>query len=79
MPSKRLKYGVRVPHTVKEALALDNQNGNRPREKAIKREMHAMLENDYTYFEFNDSGYNPEVEYQKTHLHIIFDVKTDLR
>ena len=74
---QRLKYGVKVPNTVKEAIALDQSNGNKFWQEAIKKEMEALLELDC--FEFRDAGDIPLGEYQCTNLHIIFDVKTDLR
>ncbi len=76
-PKKRLKYGVEVPNTVKQALELDELNGNSYWQDAIKKEMDALMELDC--FEFRDAGDIPGSDYQKTKLHMIFDVKTDLR
>ena len=74
---QRLKYGVKAPNTVREALALDESNGNKLWQEAIKREIDALLE--LGCFEFREAGDIPSGEYQCTNLRMIFDVKTDLR
>ena len=76
-PGPRFHYGVQVPRTVEQALALDKANGNNLWKEAIDKEMTALR--DLKCFEFRDKGDIPGDEYQKTRLMMIFDVKNDLR
>ena len=76
-PPKRLKFGVQVPRTVKEAINFDKINNNTLWQDAIKKEMQALYES--ACFEFKDSSFKPGMDFQKTRLHMIFDVKNDLR
>jgi hypothetical protein len=39
LPPKRLKYGVQVPCTVKEAISFDSENNNTLWQDAMKKEM----------------------------------------
>ena len=75
--SKNFKYGVQVPRTIAEALELDAANGNNHWQEAIDKEMKALL--DMECFEFLKDGESPGQDFQKTRLHMIFDVKNDLR
>lgn len=78
-PPKKLKYGVQVPRNVDEAYQLDKDNGDTLWADAIDKEMAALYELDC--FEYREKGYRPQQEegYQWTRVHMIFDVKTDLR
>ena len=76
-PPKHLKYGIQVPRTVKEAYEFDKVNGNTHWREAIEKEMQALK--DMECFEFKDNTYQPPADFQKTRLHMIFDVKSDLR
>ena len=74
----RLKYGIKVPVSVEEALAIDAANGNTLWRDAMGLEVGALL--DLNCFEFKPKGWTPgEPGYQKTNLHMVFDVKHDLR
>jgi len=67
------KYGVRLPKTVAEALALDKEEGNTLWYDAIQKEM----KNVQTAFKFLSRGESAPVGYKEIPCHIIFDVKMD--
>jgi hypothetical protein len=67
------KYGVRLPKTVAEALALDKEEGNMLWYDAIQKEM----KNVQTAFKFLSRGERAPVGYKEIPCHIIFDVKMD--
>ena len=76
------KYGVRLPHSVQEALEIDRQTGTDFWWKAIQKEMGKVM----IAFEFDES-LTPDqlradktayVGFQEITCHIIFDVKMDL-
>ena len=69
----RYKYGAQVPRTVKEAVRIDEQNQNTLWSEAIKKEVQALV--DLDCFEFKGKNYIPDDTYQKTRLHLVFDVK----
>ncbi|KAI2490038.1 Reverse transcriptase (RNA-dependent DNA polymerase) [Fragilaria crotonensis] len=78
------KYGVRLPHSVQEALQIDKETGTDFWWKAIQKEMKkVMVAFDYvesvTPQQIRDglakSGY---VGFQEIKCHMIFDVKMDL-
>jgi Reverse transcriptase (RNA-dependent DNA polymerase) len=71
------KYGVEVPRSVRHALELDKKNGNTFWADAIKLEVGNLI--DVECFEFKDPDYKVDGQYQKKTLHVIFDVKHDLR
>ncbi len=68
-PPKRLKYGVQEP----------KDDGNNLWAEAINKEMSALYEMDC--FSYHEKGYKPNKHegYQWTRVHMIFDVKKDLR
>jgi len=68
-----VKYGVRVPRTLKEARRLDRENGNDLWEKAYKKEM----KNVGIAFRILAEGERAPVGYSKASGHLIFDVKMD--
>ena len=72
-----MKYGVQVPRNVKEAYLLDEKNGDTYWQNAIKLEMDSLLE--MNCFDFKSKDFLPDADYQRTTLHVIFDVKQDLR
>ena len=76
-PPTRFKYGVQVPRNIMDAQRLDQLNGNTLWMDAVQKEMQALY--DLDCFEFREAGYNPGSDYQVTRLHLIFDVKNDLR
>mmetsp|Transcript_25890 Transcript_25890/g.30071 ORF Transcript_25890/g.30071 Transcript_25890/m.30071 type:complete len:191 (+) Transcript_25890:856-1428(+) len=71
------KYGIEVPRHVNHAIRLDAQNGNTYWQDSMKKEVDSLLI-DMDCFEFKEEGHCPGEEYQKTTLHMVFDVKHDL-
>ncbi|MGH7955315.1 MAG: reverse transcriptase domain-containing protein, partial [Gloeomargaritales cyanobacterium] len=71
-------FGFRVSKDAKEAYALDAINKNKLWEEAIKKEMSAL--DKLHCFEYKDSNYKPDEEYQYAPLRLIFTIKKeDLR
>ena len=75
--TKVFKYGIQVPRSVTEAISIDEKNGNTYWQDAMRLEVGALV--DLDCFEFKPEGYHPGSGYQKTTLHMVFDVKHDLR
>ena len=73
------KYGIQVPRSVKHADELDVKNGNNFWKEAFEKEVKALL--DLDCFEFHPAGYHQSLDktWQRTTLHMVFDVKQDLR
>jgi hypothetical protein len=77
------KYGIRLPHSVKEALAIDAETGTDLWYQAILKEMKNVrpafkLRDDLTPLELlSDPKILPG--FQKINLHMIFDIKADLQ
>jgi hypothetical protein len=67
------KYGIEVPNSIKEALALDRANGNSFWTDAINKEMG----NVGVAFEVLPSGAKAPPGWKRSSGHIIFDVKMD--
>ena len=65
------KYGVRVPRSVKEALQIDEENGDSFWKDAIKLEM----KNVDVAFKYLEEGAKQPVGYKKIPVRLIFDVK----
>ena len=65
------KYGIRVPHSVKEAIEIDQANGNTLWQDAIKKEMINIR----PALEIWEKDEDLLVGYQKINCHIIFDIK----
>ena len=65
------KYGIRIPKSVKEAYAIDAENGDRYWTKAIKEEM-AKIKG---AIRVHKGSTNDLVGYQQITGHMIFDVK----
>lgn len=74
---RQFKYGIEVPRNVEHALKLDEANGNTFWFDSIRKEVEDVIALDC--FEFKEAGYNPGSGWQRTTLHIVFDVKHDLR
>mmetsp|Transcript_6234 Transcript_6234/g.11778 ORF Transcript_6234/g.11778 Transcript_6234/m.11778 type:complete len:92 (+) Transcript_6234:53-328(+) len=72
----QFKYGIEVPRNVVRALELDMRNGNTYWADSIKKEVDDLIELDS--FEFKEAGYDPGEGWRMT-LHMVFDVKQDLR
>ena len=76
------KYGVRLPHSVQEALQIDKETGTDFWWQAIQKEMKKVM----VAFEYDDQ-LTPEqartdrskyVGFQEINCHMVFDVKMDL-
>ena len=64
------KYGIRLPHSVEEALRIDEETETDSWRKAIEKEMKNVM----PAFEFHDDDKMP-VGYAKIRCHMDFDVK----
>ncbi len=67
------KFGIDVPRTVKEALALDLKNGNTLWADAIAKEMKEVC----VVFNILPDGHSAPIGYQKIPCHMIFDMKME--
>jgi hypothetical protein len=67
------KFGIRIPHSVEEALRIDKENGDSLWQDAIQKEMTNVM----VAFKFLGKGVEPPPGYQKIKCHMIFDVKLD--
>ncbi len=67
------KFGIQMPKTVQEALAIDREMGTDCWRKAIEKEM----KNVEVAFTFLEPGHSVPNGYQKLPLHFVFDVKMD--
>jgi hypothetical protein len=65
------KYGIKLPHSIREAIEIDRENGNTLWQDAIKMEM----KNNRVAFEEFNGDITRLVGYKKITGHIIFDVK----
>jgi len=65
------KFGVRIPHSVKEALDLDKNNGDTLWHDAICKEMKIVR----VAFEEYDGNVSELVSYKKLDMYMIFDIK----
>ena len=65
------KFGIRLPHSVEEALAIDRENGDTLWWDAICKEM----KNVRVAFEEYDGDVKDLVGYKKLDMHMIFDIK----
>ena len=67
------KFGIEIPKTVKEALALDRKNGNTLWADAIAKKMKEVC----IAFNILPDGRSVPIGYQKIPCHMIFDVKME--
>ena len=65
------KYGVQMPKTVRQAIELDNKNGNTLWWDALMKEMRNVR----PAFEVYEGDVSKLVGYQKIRCHIVWDVK----
>ena len=72
-PKRTHKFGIEVPKTVKEALALDLKNGNTLWADAIAKEMKEVC----IAFNILPDGRSAPIGYQKFPWHMIFDEKME--
>ena len=69
-----MKYGLKVPKTVREALEIDKENGNSHWADAIKKGLGNVL----VAFKLLEDDEPTPTRLMKIPYHIIFDVKFDL-
>ena len=75
---RRIKYGIRVPNNVKEALFFDRENKNTLWNDSIKKEMAAL--DKAQVFQYMPGHYKIPKDFQFAPLRVIFDIKQeDLR
>ena len=75
---KRMKFGIKIPNSVKEALLFDKENNNNMWSEAIKKEMGAL--DKAGVFEYKNPDFIIPDNYQYAPLRMIFEVKQeDLR
>ena len=74
MIKRDIKFGIRIPRTVKEALEFDTNNGNDLWQASINKE----LKNVKVAFELLAEGEEPPIGSKLIPYHIIFDVRPDL-
>ena len=74
---KVFKFGVEVPRNLKEALALDNYNGNELWSKATDKEVNELLE--HKTFAIHDSKATIPFDYKFVPVQFVFDNKFDGR
>jgi hypothetical protein len=67
------KFGIELPKTVEDALALNRKNDNNIWKLAIEK----LMKNVQPEFNFLDQGDCAPNGYQKIKLHMIFDVQID--
>ena len=72
------KYGIQVPRTVEQARQFDAANGNTYWQDAMDKEVKALM--DLDCFEVKPAGHSSTLDntWQKTTLHMVFDVKQSL-
>lgn len=71
---KNMKFGIKIPNSVQEAIELDRQNGNSLWQEAINKE----FSNSNVAFQVREEGEDAPVGWSKITCHLIFDVKMDL-
>ncbi len=77
------KFGIRLPHSVEEALRIDQENGNHFWEEAIKKEMKKIMS--MQVFEKMEgmtvedlrSGRKKLPGFKEIGIHMVFDIKMD--
>lgn len=70
----RIRFGIKVPNTIEEAIQLDEENGNDLWQKAINKELDKVR----VAFQLLGEGENIPVGSKKINYHFIFEVKMDL-
>lgn len=67
------KFGIELPKSVEEALAIDRRTGTDYWAKAIEKEMKAVG----IAFDFKDEGASKPVGFTEIKCHLVFDIKMD--
>jgi Reverse transcriptase (RNA-dependent DNA polymerase) len=79
-PLSEIKYGIKVPKNVAQALSIDQTNGNKLWQEAIKKEIDALMEmKTFKILSDQEAKCFDRGQYQYAPLRMIFDVKHDLR
>ena len=73
MIKKNIKFGIREPQTVIEALIPDKNNGSRIWRDGIANEINAVM----IELKLLDEGENLSPKYQEIRCHMIFDIKME--
>jgi hypothetical protein len=73
----KYKFDIQVAKGIKNAINLDEKNGNQLWQEAVKTELKQLT--DYQKFIWLDSGEDIPTGYQKIPYHMVFDFKYDLR
>ena len=68
-----MKFGVKIPGTVEEALELDCMNGDKFWQEVITKK----INNSRIAFQILDADDQPPIGYTEITCHLIFDVKMD--
>ena len=76
-PGLKYQFGIRVPRTYREAVAIDKANGNTLWQDAIQKELDQIRE--YETFIPRPDLKSPPEGYQFVRVHFVFAVKHDLR
>ena len=71
------KYGILVPRNAAHAIELDRLAGNTLWQESMKKEVDDLASLDC--WDYKEEGFVPGEGWQKTTLHMVFDVKHDLR
>ena len=74
----QFQYGVQVPKTAKQALALDQANGDNLWKSSMKLELQQIVE-DFSAFKVLDDDEVLPQGYKQVPYHFTFAVKVDLR
>ena len=72
-----VKYGIPIPRTVRQALAIDDENGNHLWRDAMEKEIASLIA--MNCFNFHPSDYKPGPNSQFAPLRMIFEAKQDGR
>ena len=73
MAKKNIKFDIRVPQTVNEAMKLDKKNRNHLWIDGISKNINAVM----IAFKLIDEGENPPPTYQEIRCHMLFDIKME--
>ena len=73
--NNRIKFGIKVPNSVKEDLLLDRENNNILWAEAITKKMTALRKSGMR--EFHPPHTKPKEGYQYAPLRLIFDIKQE--
>ena len=74
MPKLNMKFGIEVPNTYEDAVALDKKNGNTKQLDSIKKEMDIVN----IAFNFLDKDEKMPPAFSEIACHLVFTVKFDL-